>query len=210
MTNQPLLRVSAFSTCLIVALCSVAVFSQESPPKTLRDQVHEKGSATAGTFSDRVVFGPYKFGNVVKESRVIVEGQVVAREAHLSGDEQSVYTDIGFTVYQILKDPDHLVKPKDRISVITPGGETNVDGGSVKVESGTIRPLKTVEVYILFLSKPSTATSYLLSNEFGAFHVTQNTVECQGHKLADSPCGKKVGEFYDVLSKTLAEGKNAQ
>jgi hypothetical protein len=194
---------------LLMFLPWSSCLSQSASQKTLRDQVHEKGSAHGWVFSNKIVTGPYGFQQVVEESSLIVEAQIVAIDAHLTKDEQSVVTDYSLQVYQVLKDPNQLIKTTGPLTITAGGGQTMVDGGKVEVESN-IAPLCKGDMYVLFLNQQPGGSALSLLSEYGVFKVDKDVVECdKGRQLLDMPCNKKLSEFYESLTKILSAPKTA-
>ncbi len=190
------LNARSFASLFAIAAFAIAAQTQDSH-RTLRDQVHEQGSASGGTASSVIRLGHYGFKEIVNESSLIVEGQVIGAKAHLIDDEKSIVTDNNFEVLQVIKDTKHMVPARQALEVIMPGGEVTIDGAPAKIQS-QVSALTPGGLYILFLDPVDHGKWQPIS--YGVLQVKNNIIECEGSRqVLDLPCKKTVTQFYEAI-----------
>lgn len=150
----------------------------------------------------------------VVESDFIILGEIVAREAHLSGDGTGIYSEITVRIDEVFK---------SGLAAVTPGSSLSVNrlGGTVRFASGRIQKytilrqgtLRQNSQYVLFLRKTAEGDSMVVTGyELAAGHVTPLDGEDVNDPRSDLPFAKYRGveqaAFLQELRETIANSSN--
>jgi hypothetical protein len=143
----------------------------------------------------------------IDQSDIIVLGDVVAREAHLSDDKTGIYSEFTVQVDQVFK---------DTTGTVLVGGSLSATrlGGSVRFASGKIQKYglarhgmpRNGSQYVLFLRKTTDGDLLILTGyELSGGHVTPLDGEDTGDPRTDLPFAKYRGAYQTAFLAELSK-----
>jgi hypothetical protein len=180
-------------------------FAQQKRP-TLREEAAAKGKVNRSRIID------YRgccadLDDLVRKSEMIVRGRVVDSKPRLSPDEMELWTDYTIEILDVYKDVDNKTAKGSMLLVSKEGGETQLDGHPVRIDTPMFPALSVKASYIFFLSKCVAGpcpSQYMFMGNDGALSLDTDDAACKSKSHVLTPyCGFSANRFIStVQSKT--------
>jgi len=180
--------------------------------KTLRDEVREKGYAKHGFSEELPRSAPHTLDRLIKESSLIICGEVVNEVPRLTQDDSMVMTDYAIKITGILKDPLQLMNVGDRIVVSKFGGNILLEGKPVEWATPGFPAIPWHISSIFFVAHANTPNQYwentfVLAN-IGVWRFDAGKLQCETRQKKEagytaSLCGKPEEEVLKQLQQRI-------